>query len=64
VLHRLTLLLRLASGEQAPLGPASERARAEALKLVRLDETRAELARAPESMGQVRNLLQALSRAA
>jgi hypothetical protein len=64
VLHRLTLLLRLASGEQAPAGPAAERARAEALKLVRLDETRAELAQAPERMGQVRDLLQALGKAA
>jgi len=64
VLHRLTLLLRLASGEQAPAGPASERARAEAFKLVRLDETRAELAKAPERMGQVRDLLQALGKAA
>jgi hypothetical protein len=63
-LHRLTLLLRLASGEQAPLGPAADRARAEALKLVRLDETRAELAKAPEQMGQVRDLLQALGKAA
>ena len=64
VLHRLTLLLRLASGDQAPMGPAAERARTEALKLVRLDETRAELARSPEGMGQVRDLLAALGKAA
>ncbi|HEY3697061.1 hypothetical protein [Phenylobacterium sp.] len=65
VLHRLTLLLRLATGEAAPLGPAADRARAEALKLVRLDETRAELAQAaPERMGQVRDLLAAAAKAA
>jgi hypothetical protein len=65
VLHRLTLLLRLASGDAAPLGPAADRARAEAMKLIRLDETRAELASAaPERMGQVRDLLAAVSKAA
>src|SRR5262249_37039967 len=31
--NRLTILLRLAAGETAPLGPAADRARAEALKL-------------------------------
>lgn len=64
ILHRLMLLLRLASGDQAPLGPAADRARVEALKLVRMDETRAELAKAPEQMGQVRDLLAALGKAA
>lgn len=57
-LHRLTLLLRLAAGETAPLGLAADRARAEALKLVRLPETRAALSDAPEQVSTVRNLLQ------
>jgi hypothetical protein len=57
-LHRLTLLLRLASGESAPLGPAADRARAEALKLVRLPETRTALADAPEQFEAVRSLIQ------
>ncbi|TAJ71216.1 MAG: hypothetical protein EPO51_12995 [Phenylobacterium sp.] len=57
LLQRLTLLLKLASGENAPLGPAANRARAEALKLFRLDETRAELAAAPDQMRQVRDLI-------
>jgi hypothetical protein len=54
--HRLTLLLKLATGEAAPLGPAADRARMEALRLARLDETRAELASAPERMAQVKDL--------
>lgn len=58
VLQRLTLLLKLANGEAAPLGPAADRARMEALRLVRLDETRSELARAPERMAQVKDLIQ------
>jgi hypothetical protein len=57
-IHRLTLLLRLASGESAPLGPAADRARAEALRLVRQDDTRAELSKAPEQMSAVRELIQ------
>ena len=61
---RLTLLLKLACGEAAPLGPAADRAKAEALKLVRLDDTRAELARSPERMAEVRTLIQAAGLAA
>ncbi len=64
VVHRLTLLLKLAAGESAPLGPAANRAKAEALKLVRQDDTRAELAAAPEQMGAVRDLIQAAGMAA
>ena len=56
--HRLTLLLRLAAGETAPMGPAADRARAEALKLVRDDGARNELSAAPEQMAAVRDLLQ------
>ena len=62
--HKLTLLLKLACGEAAPPGPAADRARIEALKLVRLDETRAELARSPERMAEVRDLIQAAGLAA
>jgi hypothetical protein len=58
VVHRLTLLLRLAAGEAAPLGPAASRARIEALRLVKMDETRAELAAAPEKAEQVRTLIE------
>jgi len=64
ILHRLTLLLRMATGEAAPLGPAADRARGEALKLARLDETRTELARNPERLAHFRDLLQAAAQAA
>ncbi|MDB5417260.1 MAG: hypothetical protein JWP50_679 [Phenylobacterium sp.] len=56
--HRLTLLLRLASGESAPLGPAADRAKAEAMKLVRHADTRAELSQAPDQVEAVRDLIQ------
>ena len=63
-LHRLNLLLRLAVGETAPLGPASTRARAEALKLVKQDATRAALAADPGQVDQVRDLFQQAGMAA
>jgi len=57
-LNRLTVLLRIAAGESAPLGPAADRARAEALKLVRLPETRTALTESPDQLATVRTLLQ------
>ena len=45
------MLLRFAAGEAAPLGPAADRAKSEALKLMRIPETRAELAKTPEVLG-------------
>lgn len=62
--HRLTILLRLAAGETAPLGPAADRARAVALKLLRNDAVRAALAAAPEQLRQVREMIQAAGLAA
>jgi hypothetical protein len=56
--HRLTLLLRLASGESAPLGPAADRAKAEAMKLVRHEDTRVELSGSPDQVEAVRDLIQ------
>ncbi|MCR5873834.1 hypothetical protein LRS10_06365 [Phenylobacterium sp. J426] len=56
--QRLTLLLKLACGETAPIGPAATRAKAEAMKLVRHDDTRAELANAPEQVTAMRELIQ------
>jgi hypothetical protein len=58
LVQRLTLLLKLAAGEAAPLGPAASRAKAEAMRLVKSDETRAALAAAPEQVEQVRDLIQ------
>lgn len=57
-IHRLTLLLRLAAGESAPFGPAADRAKAEALKLMRDPQTRTALTQTPEVFDRVRGLLQ------
>jgi hypothetical protein len=56
--QKLSLLLKLASGESAPLGPAADRARQEAMTLVRDPATRAQLAATPEQADAVRNLIQ------
>ena len=58
------LLLQMAVGEAAPMGPAADRAKSEALRLVRSDDVRADLARTPERMGLVRDLIHKLSLAA
>lgn len=62
--QKLLLLLRLAIGETCPIGPAADRARQEAIRLMRQDETRAELASQPEQLGQVRGMIQQLGVAA
>lgn len=62
--HRLNLLLRIAVGEAAPLGPAAERARSEAMRLVRNPELREELAKSPEAVEKVRGLMQSAGMAA
>lgn len=62
--QKLLLLLRLAAGETAPFGPAADRARMEAMRLVRQQATRVELASDPERMDQVRGLIQQLGMAA
>ncbi len=50
VLVRLNALMRLASGEAAPLGPAADRARAAAAALIRAPGVQAQLASRPESL--------------
>jgi len=62
--QKLSVLLRLAAGETAPLGPAADRARAEAVKLFRAPESRAALSAAPESLAPLRGLMQAAGLAA
>ncbi|NBB13970.1 hypothetical protein GVN21_01215 [Caulobacter sp. SLTY] len=64
VVHRLNLLLRLAIGEAAPLGPAADRAKAEALKLTRAPELREEITRSPQAAEKVRDLLRTAGLAA
>jgi hypothetical protein len=58
IVHRLVLLLRLASGETAPLGPAADRARKEAMRLLREPDARAGLAADPVALERVRTLMQ------
>lgn len=64
IVHKLSLLLRLAIGEAAPLGPAADRARTEALKLTRAPELRQEIARSPQAADKVRELLKVAGLAA
>lgn len=62
--QKLAALLRLAAGESAPTGPAADRARAEALRLVRAPEVRAALGAAPEHLVALKGLMQAAGLAA
>lgn len=62
--QKLTLLLRLAVGESAPLGPAADRAKAEALKLLKTDAARTQLASDAKALQTVRGLLQTAGLAA
>lgn len=61
---RLTILLRLAAGDSAPVGPAVDRAKAEAVRLIRAPGARAELGQSPETLMRVRDLMQAAGLAA
>lgn len=62
--QKLSVLLRLAAGETAPLGPAADRAKAEAVKLFRAPDARAALAAAPETLAPLRTLMKAAGLAA
>ena len=64
LVQKLSVLLRLAAGETAPLGPAADRAKAEAIKLFRAPESRAVLSAAPETLAPLRGLMQAAGLAA
>ena len=61
---KLAALLKLAAGEAGPLGPSAERARAEAVRLLRAPETRTALSAAPDSVAALRGLMQAAGLAA
>lgn len=54
---RLALLLRFACGEAGPTGPVAEKARAEALKLLRTPDIRAQLAAQPQALETVKALM-------
>lgn len=64
LVQKLTVLLRMAMAEAAPAGPAADRAKLEAVKLIRLPEFRAELASSPEAVAKVRDLMQSAGLAA
>lgn len=59
-IQRLMLILRLAVGDAGPTGPVADRARLEALKMMRQDEVKADLGKSPERMVAVRQLVQQL----
>ncbi|WP_298124865.1 hypothetical protein [Brevundimonas sp.] len=61
---RLRVLLRLAAGETGPLGPCADRAKAEALKLLRAPEVRTALSAAPEAVAPIRALMKQVGLAA
>lgn len=62
--QKLSALLKLAAGETAPLGPAADRAKAEAMRLFRAPETRAEIAAEPAVLPTLKPLMQAAGLAA
>ena len=61
---KLAALLKLAAGEAGPLGPSAERARAEAVRLLRAPEIRTALSAAPDTVAALRGLMQAAGLAA
>ena len=62
--QKLSVLLRMAAGETSPLGPAAERAKAEAVKLFRAPDNRAALAATPEALAPLKGLMRAAGLAA
>jgi len=64
LIQKLSVLLRLAAGETAPLGPAADRAKVEAIKLFRAPESRATLSATPEALAPLKGLMRAAGLAA
>ena len=62
--QKLSVLLRMAAGETAPLGPAADRAKAEAVRLFRAPDNRAALAAAPDTLAPLKGLMKAAGLAA
>ncbi len=54
---RIEILARMAAGETAPMGPAADRARTEALKLARAPEAMPALEASPELLALLRHLV-------
>jgi len=64
VVNRLTYLLKLASGQAAPMGPVADRAKVEALKLMRTPQIREALSQSPDGLDRIRSLMQTAGLAA
>ncbi|WP_332657302.1 hypothetical protein [Brevundimonas sp.] len=62
--QKLSALLRMAAGETAPMGPAADRAKAEAVKLFRAPQSRATLSTTPEALAPLKGLMKAAGLAA
>lgn len=62
--QKLSVLLRMAAGETAPMGPAADRAKVEAIKLFRAPESRATLSATPEALAPLKSLMKAAGLAA
>lgn len=62
--QKLIALLHMATGGNAPLGPVADRAKAEALRLLKAPEARAALGAQPEAIAQIRPLMKAVGLAA
>jgi hypothetical protein len=58
--QKLSALLKMANGETAPIGPAADRARAEAVRMLRLADVREALNADPEAAAAVQGLMQAI----
>jgi hypothetical protein len=64
VMQKLQILLNLASGQSAPLGPVSEAAKGEAMKLLRNPDLRLGLVNNPEALAALRPMIKAAGLAA
>lgn len=62
--QRLALLLRMACGQSCPTGPAAERAKAEAVRLLRHADSRQTLSSEPATLAALRPLMQSAGLAA
>jgi len=62
--RRLSVLLKLASGETAPFGPVADRAKAEAIRIFKTPDARAALSAEPEALAPLRPLMKAAGLAA
>jgi hypothetical protein len=58
-LQKLSVLLGLASGRSAPVGPLTEQARSEALKILRVPEVRQSMATQPQVLAQLMPMIKA-----